>query len=124
MGLVNRKTTRTSISVVSPRVNAKPRTSPWEMMYSSRAARNDTVSDTRIVRLACPQRGRTREVWEVLEGQWRAAVLQPVRQCVGRALVETAGAAVDLALSGDLALHLGRRALQLTVQHDRKQVER
>ena len=55
IGLVNRKTTRMSISVVRPRVNAKPRTSPIAKMYSSRAARNETVSETRIVRLALAQ---------------------------------------------------------------------
>ncbi len=44
-----------SISVVSPSVNAKPRTSPSDRMYSSSAARNDTVSDTRMVRRALAQ---------------------------------------------------------------------
>ena len=45
IGLVNRNTTTTSMSVVRPSVYAKPFTSPTEKMYSSRAARKDTVSD-------------------------------------------------------------------------------
>ncbi len=52
IGLVNRNTTTTSMTVVSPRVNAKPLTSPMEKYHSRAAARNDTVSETRTVRRA------------------------------------------------------------------------
>ncbi len=55
IGLVNRNTTTMSISVVRPSVKAKPRTSPIDRMYSSNAARNETVSDTMMVRLALVQ---------------------------------------------------------------------
>src|SRR5262249_41346142 len=52
IGLVNVNTTTTSMSVVRPRVKAKPRTPPMAKKYSSAAARNDTVSETRMVRRA------------------------------------------------------------------------
>jgi hypothetical protein len=52
IGLVNRNTTITSMSVVRPRVNAKFCTSVTANLYSTAAARKDTESETRIVRRA------------------------------------------------------------------------
>jgi len=49
IGFVNRKTTRRSTSVVSPSVNAKPRTPPTAKKYNRTAAISDTESATKIV---------------------------------------------------------------------------
>ncbi len=56
-GLVNRKITTTSSSVVRPRVKAKPCTLPTDTRYSTAAHRKDTKSETRMVRRA---RGQAR----------------------------------------------------------------
>ncbi len=56
-GLVKRNTTTTSSRVVRPSVKAKPWTLPTVTMNSTAAARNDTKSETRIVRRA---RGQAR----------------------------------------------------------------
>ena len=56
-GLVKKKTTTTSRTVVRPSVNAKPWTLPTVTMNSTAAARNDTKSETRMVRRA---RGQAR----------------------------------------------------------------
>ena len=48
-GLVKRKTTSTSISVVRPRVKANPRTAPIASTNSTRAESMETVSAIKIV---------------------------------------------------------------------------
>ena len=48
-GLVNMKTTNTSIRVVSPRVKAKPLTEPMASMNKINADSNDTASAIKMV---------------------------------------------------------------------------